>query len=197
MTSPTKHALLSASSAHRWLSAPPLPRLEQYFPQSTSTAAEEGTAAHALGEYKTHRALRHKFKRPISDYQSDEMESYTDDYCAYVLEQYEVAKQYAIDPSIYIEQKLDFSEYIPEEFGTGDCIIVSDHLFHIIDFKYGKDVKVDATNNPQMKLYAVGALTMVGDLYDIDEVETTIFQPRMAIPGQSKLRTSCIRLTPN
>ncbi|MCZ3668187.1 DUF2800 domain-containing protein [Limosilactobacillus vaginalis] len=180
MSSPTNHALLSASSAHRWLSAPPLPRLEQFFPHSTSNAAAEGTAAHALGEYKVHRALGHSFKRPTSNYQCDEMEAYTDDYCSYVLEQFEVAKQYAKDPTISLEQKLDFSKYVPEGFGTGDCVIVSDHLLHIIDFKYGKGVKVDATDNPQMKLYAIGALEMFGELYDIDEVETTIFQPRMA-----------------
>lgn len=180
MSSPTNHALLSASSAHRWLSAPPLPRLEQLFPHSTSNAAAEGTAAHALGEYKVHRALGHSSKRPTSDYQCDEMESYTDDYCSYVLEQFEAAKQYAKDPTILLEQKLDFSKYVPDGFGTGDCVIVSDHLLHIIDFKYGKGVKVDATDNPQMKLYALGALEMFGDLYNIDEVETTIYQPRMA-----------------
>ena len=108
------------------------------------------------------------------------MESYTDDYCSYVLEQFEAAKQYAKDPTILLEQKLDFSKYVPDGFGTGDCVIVSDHLLHIIDFKYGKGVKVDATDNPQMKLYALGALEMFGDLYNIDEVETTIYQPRMA-----------------
>lgn len=180
MSSPTHHALLSASSAHRWLSAPPLPRLEQYFPHSTSSAAAEGTAAHALGEYKIHRLLGEQFKRPTSDYQSDEMESLTDDYASYVMEQYQEAKQYAKDAIISVEQKLDFSKYVPEGFGTGDCVIVSDHLLHIIDFKYGKGVRVEAKNNPQMKLYAIGALEMFGDLYDIDEVETTIFQPRMA-----------------
>lgn len=92
MSSPTHHALLSASSANRWLSAPPLPRLEQYFPHSTSEAAAEGTAAHALGEYKIHRLLGDQFKRPTSDYQSDEI---TDDYASYVIEQYTQAKQYA------------------------------------------------------------------------------------------------------
>lgn len=85
MSSPKHHALLSASSANRWLSAPPLPRLEQYFPHSTSSAAAEGTAAHALGEYKIHRLLGDQFKRPVSDYQSDEMENLTDDYASYVL----------------------------------------------------------------------------------------------------------------
>lgn len=180
MSSPKHHALLSASSANRWLSAPPLPRLEQYFPHSTSNAAAERTAAHALGEYKIHRLLGDKFKRPSSDYQSDEMESLTGDYASYVMEQYEQAKEYAPDATIRVEQKLDFSKYVPEGFGTGDCVIVSDHLLHIIDFKYGKGVRVEAKNNPQMKLYAIGALEMFGNLYNVDEIETTIFQPRMA-----------------
>ena len=124
MSSPTHHALLSASSANRWLSAPPLPRLEQYFPHTTSNVAAEGTAAHALGEYKIHRLLGDEFKRPTSDYQSDEMEDLTDDYASYVLEQYHKAKEYAPDATIRVEQKLDFSKYVPEGFGTGDCVIV-------------------------------------------------------------------------
>ena len=180
MSSPTQRALLSASSAHRWLSAPPLARLEQYFPHPTSSAAAEGTAAHVLGEYKIQRLLGDDFKRPTSDYQSDEMESLTDDYASYVMEQYQVAKNYANNATISVEQKLDFSKYVPEGFGTGDCVIVSDHLLHIIDFKYGKGVRVEAKNNQQMKLYAIGALEMFGNLYNVDEIETTIFQPRMA-----------------
>lgn len=107
------------------------------------------------------------------------MELLTDDYTSYVMEQYAKAKKYSNDPLIRVELKLDFSQYVPEGFGTGDCVIVSDHLLHIIDFKYGKGVKVVARDNPQMKLYALGALAMFGNLYNIDEVETTIFQPRM------------------
>lgn len=180
MPSPTKHALLSASSAHRWLSTPPLPRLEQYFPQSTSTAVAERTTAHALAEYKVHRALGDlKFPRPSSDYQCNEMEVLTDDYTFYVMEQYAKAETFAKDPLINVELILDFSQYVPEGFGTGDCVIVSDHLLHIIDFKYGKRVKVVVHNNPQMRLYELGALAIFGNLYNIDEVETTIFQPRM------------------
>ena len=108
------------------------------------------------------------------------MELLTDDYTSYVMEQYAKAKKYSNDPLIKVELKLDFSQYVPEGFGTGDCVIVSDHLLHIIDFKYGKGVKVVARDNPQMKLYALGALAMFGNLYNIDEVETTIFQPRMS-----------------
>lgn len=180
MSSPKHNALLSASSANRWLSVPPLPRLKQYFPHSTFSAAAEGTAAHALGEYKIHRLLGDKFKRPISDYQSDEMEDLTDDYASYVMEQYQRAKEFAADATIRVEQKLDFPQYVPEGFGICDCVIVSDHLLHIIDFKYGKRVRVEAKNNSQMKLYAIGALQMFSSLYNVDEIETTIFQPRMA-----------------
>ncbi len=158
---------------HRW------PRLEQYFPHSISNAAVERTAAHALGEYKFHCLLGDQFKRPISDYQSDELKSLTDDYASYVIEQYQEAKQYAKDATISVEQKFDFSKYVPEGFCTGDYVIASDHLLHIIDFKYGKGVRVEAKNNPQIKLYAIGALEMFGKLYDIDEVEMSIFQPRM------------------
>lgn len=170
MSSPTHHALLQASSAHRWLSVPPLQRLEQYFPHSTSNAAAEGTAAYALGEYKIHRLLGDQFKLPTSDYQSDEMESLTDDYASYIIEQYQEAKQYAKDATISVEQKLDFSKYVPEGFSTGDCVIVSDNLLHIINFKYGKGVRVEAKKNPQIKLYTIGALEMFGEIYDIDEV---------------------------
>lgn len=113
MPSPTKHALLSASSA-----------------------AVEGTAAHALAEYKVHRALGDlEFPRFSSDYQCDEMELLTDDYTSYVMEQYTRAKKFAKDSLIKSELKLDFSKYVPKEFGTGDRVIVSDHLLHIIDFK--------------------------------------------------------------
>lgn len=123
--------------------------------------------------------LGDQFKRPISDYQSDELESLTDDYASYVIEKYQEAKQYAKDATISVEQKFDFSKYVPEGFCTGDYVIASDHLLHIIDFKYGKGVRLEAKNNPQIKLYAIGALEMFGKLYDIDEVEMSIFQPRM------------------
>ena len=108
------------------------------------------------------------------------MESLTDDYASYVIEQYKQLKEYASDATIRVEQKLDFSKYVPEGFGTGDCVIVSDHLLQIIDFKYGEGVRVKAKNNPQMKLYAIDALEMFGNLYNVDKIETTIFQPRMA-----------------
>lgn len=175
---PKKHAILSASSSHRWLNCNPSARLEQEFEDRTSEAAEEGTAAHALAEHKLRKSLKMRSTRPVSKYDSDEMEAYTDGYVEFVLEALEEAKQQCNDPLVMIEQRLDFSCYVPDGFGTGDCLIVADHILHIIDFKYGMGVLVDAEDNPQMMLYALGALRLFDSLYDIDTVSMTIYQPR-------------------
>lgn len=173
-----EHAVLSASGSHRWLNCTPSARLELEFENTGSEAAREGTAAHALCEHKLKRALHMRSRRPASDYDSDEMEECTDAYVDFVMEQYEAAKQVCEDPVILIEQRLDFSCYVPDGFGTGDCLIISDDRLHIIDFKYGMGVLVEAEGNPQMKLYALGALAVYDALYDIREVSMTIFQPR-------------------
>ena len=172
------HAVLSASGAHRWLNCLPSARLELEFVNNESSAAAEGTAAHALCEHKLKKALHMRSKRPVSIYNSDEMEEHSDAYVEFVMEQLELAKQSCTDPLILIEQRLDFSCYVPQGFGTGDCIIIADKKLHIIDFKYGMGVLVDAVDNPQMKLYALGALEIYDSLYDIEEVSMTIFQPR-------------------
>lgn len=172
------HAVLSASGSHRWLNCTPSARLELEFENPGSEAAREGTAAHALCEHKLKRALHMRSRRSVSDYDSDEMEECTDAYAEFVMEQYEAAKQVCKDPVILIEQRLDFSCYVPNGFGTGDCLIISDDRLHIIDFKYGMGILVDAEDNPQMKLYALGALAVYDTLYDIREVSMTIFQPR-------------------
>lgn len=172
------HAVLSASGAHRWLNCLPSARLELEFVNNESSAAAEGTAAHALCEHKLNKALQMRSKRPVSVYNSDEMEEHSDAYVEFVMEQLEQAKQTCTDPLILIEQRLDFSCYVPQGFGTGDCIIIADKKLHIIDFKYGMGVLVDAVDNPQMKLYALGALEIYDSLYDIEEVSMTIFQPR-------------------
>jgi len=172
------HAILSASSSHRWLHCLPSARLELEFEDTSGTAADEGTAAHALSEHKLKKALHIRSKRPISEYGSDEMEECTDAYVDFVMEQVELARNSCNDPIILIEKRLDFSCYVPDGFGTGDCLIISDDRLHIIDFKYGMGVLVDAVDNPQMKLYALGALEIYDSLYDINEVSMTIFQPR-------------------
>lgn len=178
MMPPQKHALLSASSAHRWLHCPPSAKLTAGVTDSPSEAALQGTAAHALAEHKLRRALKQQSKRPVSKYEDDEMNTHTDDYVSYVLEQYEQAKQATPGAVIYIEQHLDFSHVVPGGFGTGDCLLVADDTLHVIDLKYGLGVLVEAEWNPQLMLYAIGALALFDALYDIEQVALTIFQPR-------------------
>lgn len=175
---PQKHAVLSASSAHRWLNCNPSARLEAEFENKESEAAAEGTAAHALAEHKLRKALKMRSKKPVSVYDCDEMDDYTDGYVAFILEVLGEAKTDCKDPIILIEQKLDFTRFVPGGFGTGDCIIIADKTLHIIDLKYGQGILVEAENNPQMMLYALGALEIYDGLYDIEEITMTIYQPR-------------------
>ena len=175
---PSDHALLSASGAHRWLNCTPSARLESDEPESTSAAAEQGTAAHALAEHKLRRALKQRSKRPVSAWIDDEMETLTDDYVAFVQEHISIAQETCADPQVLIEQRLDFSHVVPGGFGTGDCVIIAEPTLQIIDLKYGQGVLVEAVNNPQLMLYALGAFHAFGILYDIERVAVTIYQPR-------------------
>lgn len=177
---PSDHALLSASGAHRWLNCTPSARLESDEPESTSAAAEQGTAAHALAEHKLRRALKQRSKRPVSAWIDDEMETLTDDYVSFVQEHISIAQETCGDPQVLIEQRLDFSHIVPGSFGTGDCVIIAEPTLQIIDLKYGQGVLVEAERNPQLMLYALGALQAFGDLYDIETVAVTIYQPRRA-----------------
>lgn len=177
---PSDHALLSASGAHRWLNCTPSARLESDEPESTSAAAEQGTVAHALAEHKLRRALKQRSKRPVSSWIDDEMETLADDYVAFVQEHISIAQETCGDPQVLIEQRLDFSHIVPGGFGTGDCVIIAEPTLQIIDLKYGQGVLVEAENNPQLMLYALGALHAFGSLYDIERVAVTIYQPRRA-----------------
>ena len=175
---PNTHAILSPSSADRWLHCTRSARLELEFSEKESDAAAEGTAAHALCEHKVKKTLKQRSRRPISEYDSDEMEELTDAYRDYVLEQLTQERQNCPDAQVFVETRLDLTAYVPGSFGTCDCLIVSDDKLHIIDFKYGQGVLVEAEENPQMKLYALGALDIYDGLYDFKEVAMTIFQPR-------------------
>ena len=181
------HALLSASGAHRWLVCTPSARLEENFPEATSSAAEEGTLAHELAELK----LRHyfyttdvgkqKYSRRLNKFKKDglwqdEMDRYTEDYLDYIKA---TALNLHVQPYVEIEKKLDLTEWIPEGFGTSDCTLVYSGTVHVIDFKYGKGVRVDAEKNPQMMLYALGAYATYKMLYPVKKVKMTIFQPRI------------------
>ena len=172
------HALLSPSGSHRWLHCTPSAVLETEFDNKSSPAAAEGTAAHALCEHKLKRMLHRRSKRPVSDYNSDEMEEHTDAYVEFVSELLEKAKQNCKDPLVQVEQRLDLSEYVPGAFGTADCLIIADGTLHVIDMKYGLGVLVSAEENPQLKCYGIAALSIYENLYDIKEVALSIFQPR-------------------
>lgn len=174
------HALLSASSSHRWLNCPPSARLCENYEDKGSEYAQEGTDAHSLCEHKLKSALGMESANPTEglSFYSEEMEQCACDYAAYVMELVEEAKKICKDPVVLIEQRLDFSRFVQEGFGTGDCVIIADGTLYIVDYKHGKGVEVSAVDNPQMMLYALGALELFDSIYDIDTVQMAIFQPR-------------------
>ena len=176
----TNHALLSPSSSHIWIQCPPSARLSAGLADQDSDYTRLGTCAHALCEYKLSSALALEATapRPELEFHDEEMERCSDEYCDYVIERLEVMKKECNDPVVLIEQKLDFTSWVPEGFGYGDCILVSSGKVHVIDYKHGEGVLVEAENNTQMMCYALGAINLLDDLYEIEEVSMTIFQPR-------------------
>ena len=175
-----RHALLSASSSHRWLACPPSARLCENYEDTGSEYAQQGTDAHSLCEHKLKLSLGMETKDPAEglSFYDEEMEECACGYAEYVLSLVEEAKQSCKDPVVLIEQRLDFSRYVEEGFGTGDCVIIADGTLYIIDYKHGKGVEVSAEGNPQMMLYALGALELFDGIYDIDTVRMAIYQPR-------------------
>ena len=177
---PKGHALLSASSSERWLHCPPSARLCESYDDKGSDYAAEGTDAHTLCEYKLRRALGMEAEDPTENltWFNEEMDDCATGYATYVLEQVEAAKQTCADPVVMIEQRVDFSRWVASGFGTADCLIIADGTLKIIDYKHGRGIMVDATENPQMQCYALGALELFDGIYDIDIVHMTIYQPR-------------------
>ena len=175
-----KHAVLSASSSHRWLACPPSALLCAKEKDKPSDFALQGTDAHTLCEHKLKIALGQQSKDPVENltFYDEEMAECTDMYAQYVIEQLSEAKGRCKDPIVLIEQHLDFSQWVPDGFGTGDCVLVSDDTLTVIDFKYGLGILVDTENNPQMMCYALGALSLFDGIYDIKDITMTIFQPR-------------------
>lgn len=176
----TKHAVLSASSSERWLNCPPSARLCETYEDKSSDYAAEGTDAHALAEARLKQALGIPTEDPVENltWYNAEMEDCAQGYAAYVVELLETAKQTCSDPVVMIEQRVDFSRWVPGGFGTGDCIYIAEGLLNIVDLKYGAGIEVSADHNPQMMLYALGALEIFDGIYDIDTVRMTIYQPR-------------------
>ena len=175
-----KHAILSASSSERWINCPPSARLCENYPDKSSDYAAEGTDAHTLCEFQLKQALGLPSKDPIEDlgWYNEEMEECAAAYTAYVMELVEAAKQSGSTPTVLIEQRVDFSRWVESGFGTADCVVIADRILNIVDYKHGQGVEVSAVDNSQMKLYALGALEIIEYLYDIEEIQMTIFQPR-------------------
>ena len=183
------HARLGASSSHRWMMCPPSVKLSEQFEDRPSSYAEEGTFLHELCELKLHRYLGDMYPEHIeqlyaehrdSEFYSDEAEAVTDEYVAFCIETIEAVRSSCPDPLIMVEHRLDYSEYVPEGFGTGDLVIVADGVIEVIDFKGGRGVRVDANRNSQLMLYGLGALLEFDPLYDIRTVRMTIVQPRLS-----------------
>ena len=175
-----KHAVLSASSSERWLNCPPSARLCEAYEDKGSDYAAEGTDAHTLCEYRLKQALGIPTEDPIENlsWYNEEMEECAAGYAAYVVELLETAKQTCSDPVVMIEQRVDFSRWVQEGFGTADCILIADGVLNIVDYKHGKGVEVSAEGNTQLSLYSLGALEIFDGIYDIDRVCVHIFQPR-------------------
>lgn len=182
------HALLSASGSKRWLSCPPSAQLEQQFPEEKSEYAAEGTFAHALAELHLSQYLGHITKQAFNkglkmlstdSWYTQEMLDHVQTYLDIVIERINEAKARSGDAVVLIEQKLDYSPWVADGFGTGDVVVIADEVLEIMDLKYGKGVPVSAVGNTQMRLYALGALNQFGCLYDISTVRMTIIQPRL------------------
>ena len=171
------HALLSASSAHRWLHCPPSALVSATYKETASEFAAEGTLAHEVAEAfaKSEKiTLEEVEKTPGGVYVTQEMIDCATEYSDYIQEHIKTST-----PTVLLEQRVDFSPWVPEGFGTCDCIILEGDTMTVIDYKYGKGVAVSATDNPQLRLYALGALNDFGIAYDVTKVETHIFQPRL------------------
>lgn len=186
MSEQKAHALLSASGAHKWLICTPSAKLEQRFENKTSDYMAEGTLAHEIAEFKvknyffegiTKRSFNAQIKKfEKQEHYSPEMQEHTDDYLEYIKG---LTMQSSVRPFVAVEQTINYEKYVPEGFGTVDFLMIREDTLFIIDFKYGKGIEVSAEDNPQMKLYALGALEQFKLLYPITKVKMAIFQPRL------------------
>lgn len=190
-------------------------RLTSRFGSESSSYAQEGTKAHALAEIKVRKAFYaadgmtttvysrmsqeerdaytginafryDALRAELGDIPAD-MEHATDAYCDVVMEKYLSAKDQDASTRLLLEQRLDYSRWVPSGFGTGDCVIVSDSLLEIADLKYGLGIPVDAVDNPQLRLYGLGAIAKFGQLYDFPAVRMTIIQPRLESVSEETL----------
>lgn len=170
------HALLSASSAARWLCCPPSAVAATMYPNLDTAFTREGTSAHEVAEHVArHRDAGIDWQTVVwSDDVTPEMVRCAEAYADYI-------QELIVDDSavVLLEQRVDFSPWVPDGFGTADCIIIQGNRMDVVDYKYGQGVAVQAEENPQMMLYGLGAMNDFGMVYDVQEVWLHIFQPRM------------------
>ena len=166
------HAILSASSAHRWLKCPPSATAAMLYDNTDTEYSREGTLAHEVAEI-------------IAKGDTPDLESTTETITPEMIQCGEAYRDYIQElihddnAVVLLEQRVDFSPWVPGGFGTCDCIILQGNRLDIVDYKFGKGVAVSAEENPQMRLYGLGALNDFGAIYDIHEIGMHIFQPRM------------------
>ena len=196
------HAKLSPSGASRWIKCTAAPSLEAEYPETSSSYAEEGTFAHSLAELCTRSALgeikKTEYQKELkalqtSEFYNQEMLEHCEEYSTYIVNKLAELKEACPDAFAELEVKLDLTEYVPEGFGTADCIIIAEPKIQVIDFKYGKGVKVEAEGNIQMELYALGALLKYGSLYDVETVGMTIVQPRLGGISEAEIDVGALR----
>lgn len=179
---PDMHSELGASKAHRFLVCTPSAKLEASLPDAPSSQyAEEGTLAHSIAEWKIKKYVMggKELEGTCPEPSTEEMDRCTDMYKDFVEEELNALRVETPDAMLLTEQRLRFDDYVPDGFGTADAVIVSDETLEVIDFKYGKGVPVNAQDNPQLRLYALGAYLNFSILYDFSKVKTVIFQPRL------------------
>lgn len=170
------HALLSASSSHRWLACPSSAVAAEAYPPQDTDFTREGTTAHEAAEAVARAAIEKQtsFKLTPGEGLTLEMLNCADEYRDYILEQVK-----SEDAVVLLEQRVDFSPWVPEGFGTADCIIIQGDTMDVIDYKYGVGVPVSAVDNPQEKLYGLGALNDYGFAFNVQNIRLHIFQPRI------------------
>ncbi len=181
----SQHARLNSSASYRWLNCPPSVLLSEKVPDQTSPYAMQGTDAHTLCAYLVEKALGRNPNDPTEDldYYDQEMQDCAEGYATFVMEEYGKIKQDCPDADVLIEQRVSFAKWVPEGFGTADCIILSDGVAEVIDYKHGLGVLVSAETeefggNPQLMCYCLGVIQMFDGIYDIDTVKMAIYQPR-------------------
>ena len=182
MTIELAHAKLSASGSEKWMTCTPSARMEEPFPDEGSEFAREGTFAHAVFEQELLHYLGREVEplpNELMHFDSPALVDYVQEAVNFAITRIEAARERCKDPVIYVERRLDFSRWVPEGFGTGDLVIITDDLVEVLDLKYGKGIFVDAKSNSQMRLYGLGAYNELADLYAIQRVRMTVLQPRL------------------